>query len=53
MRLNFEFNEIMLLISALESSQILGKDSIMVASTLTKLYKARDKEGLPVKEGAK
>ena len=44
MRLNLEQQELLLLISAVENSQILGKDSIMVAATLTKLYKARDKE---------
>tara|TARA_R110000787_G_scaffold141883_8_gene255403 strand:- start:2950 stop:3108 length:159 start_codon:yes stop_codon:yes gene_type:complete len=44
MRLTIETNELMLMISALESIQIMGKDSIQVAETLIKLYKARDKD---------
>jgi len=43
MRLNLELQELILLISAIENAQVLGKDCIMVAETLTKLYKARDK----------
>ena len=44
MRLTIETNELMLMITALESIQIMGKDSIMVAETLIKMYKARDKD---------
>lgn len=43
-RLTIETNELMLMITALESIQIMGKDSIMVAETLIKMYKARDKD---------
>lgn len=43
MRINLEQQELALLISAIENAQISGKDSIPVAATLNKLYKAFEK----------
>ena len=40
MRINLEQQEFVLIISAIENAQILGKDSVIVASTLTKLQEA-------------